>query len=1666
MGNNILALKTYVDGGIGDTPFPSAEGQIEIGSFRYDAKRMGGAPTISMSVYYPSCLDNEWTSKVYAEFNGERFFLKQTPTSSYSNEDARYKHEVELVAERKILDDTYFYDKVVGNPQENDRPVSNDTSFNFYGNIVDFAKRMNASLQYTKLQKINNDESIQGYYVVVDEGITTEDKHISFDGAVFSQALQESYNTFGVPFYFVGKEIHLGFTNNAISGVLEYGVDDALLSITKQNSNFKVVNRASGKGSTENIPYYYPNNSPKGEIEAEVNTTSDDFNVIVEDYDKYSEVVSIDEEIRFVKDRINVDQELQKNTQEEDPQFGKIDIQTIFYTVSNSTGQSKVLKNITLTPHSTLSFSERGYDVEDAQNVYENIYTVNNDIIIDGVIKVFLEGDLVSTEKYLDGLQNPTNIVVPINSGYSEIKIVVSVTVRLPYDPSMILTGSYFSGECYFSVTTEEEEYYWALNDKAIDISKLGLSPIGTPDVGDTITQRLIKHVKTNDNLMPSIYRATDGKERFYNAINYPFDYVEGYELKYAEYLGEDGKVHNDLYKKDDGTYIVFENTYVEGNPKEHVFSVDDLKPTIKGMTNDVSWQDTDENGEVVNVYQRIDMFSEFAYDEGDNDETYTTEDGGVAFKHPYFFAKLRKLDFNLFDHAIENGAMTFSMTSGNCGACNFEIGVSDDDRQFNPVQVDENGNLVRDDEGRVLCGLEDYQGPVQPQPKQQDTINNEVWIALKKEEDTYGILMPKAPKYQGETLVEAGHRPKACSSAQSNDGDTFVIININLPEEYILHAERKLEQKIIQYIGENNKEKFNFSITFSRIFLAENPNFLEQLNENARLTIRYNNAEYLLYVSSFSYNMGENDVLPEIRVELDDTLTISQNALQRAIDSVKSEIGQAINALDVAAIGSRYFLRKDVADVAQEPIGFRKGVFFGDSSDVSMYPDGSAKLTIDYLEVTKKATFTSLEIQEKTHAGGQILVTPAAINCGEVEEFDNYYRCYFQTKGEGGDEIFNQFTVGDQAICQTYNSWESKFYWRFVSSVGENYIDLSKNDCAPESDAPSIGDKIIQLGNRVDETRQNAIVIASYGEGAPYIIQYKRINSFELNDSHIVTKLSSSENIFTGKVHMELGSDGIENLEGGLNIGGQNLLRNSGFTGDYLSEPLADQTVMDATKELYSDPLDHWFSDAYPKNNATVQDSETSASGKELVLSGGSVTQELFQRTVSGETYVLSFKAKGHALTYTLGDTTKRVELTNNWVRYIEKIVVSGSSEIFSITNADCTLCEIQLERGTIATAWGISPLDNSSDRAYYQSMKYLSDSVVNEAMTEGATDVLGGLILTNHIKVGNYADNEMIQETAGVNGKWTSDESVAFWSGGDLEAAITTANKFKDNPSYQPTAQELNSMANFVATHGGRIIANDAVIRGTVYAQDGEFTGKVVATEGEFTGTINANGGEIGRLKINVNPQTKVTTISSYTEECHMGFMESISLTDGNLSASSAYNDTEGVCNSTYNVNIDGAKIQIQKRFKQDSLEDFIYNEEGRSNADISIEHDNGFDGSETAFRVNSGLFEGLRPSIYIADSDVRLGKYDHTIIVETSGITLYLPENPKVGQRYEIFKPYSNSVKINPQGVQVYSSGSYGGNNGYGTNVTTIGDSAFVRAVYIYTGSYWFRTIENYD
>lgn len=1172
--------------------FPNADMPAKLGEYTYTAQRMAGTPTLTATLNYPSCLDELWTGEEFVEFRGEKYYIDQVPTSSKDNKSIMYKHELQFVSERIVLENVYFMDVVTAGE---DTYHSNSTSVKFMGDINEFVGRLNASMAKSGI----------GYSIVIDEDITSESKLVSLDSVYLAEALQSIYTIYELPYYFVGKVCHIGYTENVISTPFEY--KKGLVSIKKTNANYKTVNRVTGVGSSDNIPFYYPNDDEKGTIER-------------------------------------------------------------------------------------------------------------------------------------------------------------------------------------------------------------------------------------TQNLMPSIYRQTNGAERFYNALN-------------------------DTYKiPGTNDYYFFKNTYSSKKVKEIKVDFSDIKPTIENVTNASG--------------QLFGEIADIAFDDNDSDELGTGEGNNIfngtdEYVHSYFYIKLHIYNgdygFNLFEQGLEGGTAVINMTTGNCAACEFEIGVTYKDnepgRAFNPVLVDSSGNLPAGDfEQKVTSQTSQYI------ESQQNTSTNEVWIAVKKDNTTFGVVMPNATN---------NYKPSV--------GDKFVITGIKMPKSLVLAAEKRLDEALIKYMSENNDEKFSFSVSFSRVFLAENSMLAGLLNENSRIYIKYNDKEYFMYVNSFTCKADKN-CLYDISVELTDKLSANVSALRSTITEIAGDIigermGVSLNVSDILGRISRYFISKINNDTANGLINFLKGLLIGkNGSGITVLENGMSQAVVDYLYVKVKAVFDELEVKKKTYVGGEQVISHAGMKCNRVDELDDVYRCYFKEE-EDGIEIENQFTPGSLAIAQECNIKTgishhvgNRYYWRLVTAVGENYIDLSKTVCDPnvENDVPVAGDDIVGLGHKTDITRQAAIILSSVNEVSPSIIMYQGINDFTLTgkdvisfdfdkstgkarmkvygDAYIGDKDRTTYMEYTqdkgvdikGMFHIEQGSTGWRNMEGlpdeiqaaadlaqeakdaidNAAVGSVNLLRNSGFTGDYETEDLFAATELSADTELFSKQLEYWT------GVATVSADSDAGSGYSAAI--GSLSQSV--SLIKGESYVISYKAKGTSVSVSCGSFSVSQPLTSSYQRYTHKITFNGSG-IFLISGT-ATVCDLQLERGTIATDWKPSILDNDKATAGFQSINYIAS-----AIKDGSVDILGGLILANMIQLGNYKNGKLQKVTAGVSGIYNDDDDVAFWAGGKLEQAILTVMRFRNDPNYQPTDAEWANMANFVATHGG-----DVFLRGYIYALGGYFRGKVEIANGKIL--LNEDG------------------------------------------------------------------------------------------------------------------------------------------------------------------------------------------------------------------------------
>ena len=246
--------------------------------------------------------------------------------------------------------------------------------------------------------------------------------------------------------------------------------------------------------------------------------------------------------------------------------------------------------------------------------------------------------------------------------------------------------------------------------------------------------------------------------------------------------------------------------------------------------------------------------------------------------------------------------------------------------------------------------------------------------------------------------------------------------------------------------------------------------------------------------------------------------------------------------ALDIEAL-SKFFIRKDRPDEAGFLIKFLGGLFsdyiqsmnfssgaLGEGFVIKVdSKTGKSYIEVDELFVRIKAMFSELEIKKLSYAGGNYMFTAAGMKCGKVEEHEDFWRCYLLVD-DGETAIENPFKEGDQVRFQDFNikpgvyeNVSNRYYWRLCVGVGEDYIDLSKTDCDANSDIPQEGDSLVQLGNRTDKKRQNAITLSVYGDDAPSIHQYAGIDSYSLAGKE-VTVISPQGNKFMGDFILKTG--------------------------------------------------------------------------------------------------------------------------------------------------------------------------------------------------------------------------------------------------------------------------------------------------------------------------------------------------------------------------------------------------------------------------------------------------------------------------------------------------------------------------------------------------------------
>lgn len=256
----------------------------------------------------------------------------------------------------------------------------------------------------------------------------------------------------------------------------------------------------------------------------------------------------------------------------------------------------------------------------------------------------------------------------------------------------------------------------------------------------------------------------------------------------------------------------------------------------------------------------------------------------------------------------------------------------------------------------------------------------------------------------------------------------------------------------------------------------------------------------------------------------------LDDNALSKVKQDAAQEIIRFIKGLTLGENtgGNNFGISSDGIATLKEIVSaaFRSGAL-GSGFRLGKYSDSEdSYLEVDRLLVRKAAEFVKLVIRELQSVGGEIVLSPAAMKISKVDflkkgtllpEYGptplryDVYRCSFLTK-RGDEEITNPFVVNDLVRCQTFNIKEgttanakNKYYWRRVTAVGTDYIDILALSGGNYGDSqPEVGDELVQMGNTTDAARQSVLYLSAYGSDSPSIKLYKGVNDYTLDGKEI----------------------------------------------------------------------------------------------------------------------------------------------------------------------------------------------------------------------------------------------------------------------------------------------------------------------------------------------------------------------------------------------------------------------------------------------------------------------------------------------------------------------------------------------------------------------------------
>ena len=153
----------------------------------------------------------------------------------------------------------------------------------------------------------------------------------------------------------------------------------------------------------------------------------------------------------------------------------------------------------------------------------------------------------------------------------------------------------------------------------------------------------------------------------------------------------------------------------------------------------------------------------------------------------------------------------------------------------------------------------------------------------------------------------------------------------------------------------------------------------------------------------------------------------------------------------------------------------------------------------MDKAVVRKYLEVLSLVVAQMFYRGGRQVLSPAGMKVSGVEETEDGWRLRMET--DEGQR--NEFTAGAQARCDRYGTGQ-RYWWRLVTAVGTDYIEVSKTDRDEGSMAPEVGDEVVQFGHRTDPYLQWVVMDSSFSDDAGRTV-YAGVDSYSLDGKMVL---------------------------------------------------------------------------------------------------------------------------------------------------------------------------------------------------------------------------------------------------------------------------------------------------------------------------------------------------------------------------------------------------------------------------------------------------------------------------------------------------------------------------------------------------------------------------------